>query len=112
MTMPFCVRNLETTRSTSIGGTTVSLILEPDLLAYMMQSAFNNDADRTYRDPSTIAAMTEAAYDAGFLADPGVGNRLPNTLPGFVEAINRGVRELSTKTVSGVRQSVNLEYGW
>ena len=94
------------------GGTTVSLILEPDLLAYMMQSAFNNDADRTYRDPSTIAAMTEAAYDAGFLADPGVGNRLPNTLPGFVEAINRGVRELSTKTVSGVRQSVNLEYGW
>jgi hypothetical protein len=92
-------------------GTTVSLILEPDLLAYMMQSAFNS-ADRTYRDPSTIAAMTEAAYDAGFLPDPGEGNRLPNTLPGFVEAINRGVRGLSTQVVDGVTQSVNLEYGW
>jgi hypothetical protein len=92
-------------------GTTVSLILEPDLLAYMMQSAFNS-ADRTYRDPSTIAAMTEAAYDAGFLPDPGEGNRLPNTLPGFVEAINRGVRGLSTQMVNGVTQSVNLEYGW
>jgi len=91
------------------GGTTVSLILEPDLLAYMMQSAQDGTS---YRDPSTIQAMTEAAYEAGFLADPGVGNRLPNTLPGFVEAINRGVRELSTKTVSGVTQSVNLEYGW
>ncbi len=91
------------------GGTTVSLILEPDLLAYMMQSAQDGTS---YKDPSTIQAMTEAAYDAGFLADPGVGNRLPNTLPGFVEAINRGVRELSTKTVSGVTQSVNLEYGW
>ncbi|NBW87693.1 MAG: hypothetical protein EBR23_12940, partial [Planctomycetia bacterium] len=93
------------------GGTTVSLILEPDLLAYMMQSAYDSSSN-TYRDPSTIAAMTDAAYDAGFLADPGVGNRLPNTLPGFVEAINRGVRGLSTQVVNGVTQSVNLEYGW
>ena len=90
-------------------GTTVSLILEPDLLAYMMQSAKDGTS---YKDPSTIQAMTEAAYDAGFLADPGVGSRLPNTLPGFVEAINRGVRGLSTKVVNGVTQSVNLEYGW
>jgi len=93
------------------GGTTVSLILEPDLLAYMMQSAYDSSSN-TYRDPSTIAAMTDAAYDAGFLPDPGVGNRLPNTLPGFVEAINRGVRGLSTQMVNGVTQSVNLEYGW
>ena len=90
-------------------GTTVSLILEPDLLAYMMQSAKDGTS---YKDPSTIQAMTEAAYEAGFLADPGAGNRLPNTLPGFVEAINRGIRGLSTKVVNGVTQSVNLEYGW
>ena len=92
-------------------GTTVSLILEPDLLAYMMQSAYDSST-QTYRDPSTIAAMTDAAYEAGLLPDPGVGNRLPNTLPGFVEAINRGVRNLSSQTVDGVTQSVNLEYGW
>jgi len=92
-------------------GTTVSLILEPDLLAYMMQSAFDT-ASRTYRDPSTIVAMTDAAYEAGLLPDPGAGNRLPNTLPGFVEAINRGVRNLSVQTIDGETQAVNLQYGW
>ena len=99
-------------------GTTVALILEPDLLAYMMQSArkttINPDGSTTvtYNDPSTIPAMTDAAYEAGLLPDPGAGNRLPNTLPGFVEAINRGVRHLSSQTVEGVTRTVNLEYGW
>jgi hypothetical protein len=99
-------------------GTTVALILEPDLLAYMMQSArhvtINPDGSKTvtYNDPSTIPAMTDAAYEAGLLPDPGAGNRLPNTLPGFVEAINRGVRHLSSQTVEGVTRTVNLEYGW
>lgn len=95
-------------------GSTVSLILEPDLLAYMMQSARVVETGKPsfYRDPSTIPAMTEAAYTAGLLPDPGPGKRLPNTLPGFVEAINRGVRFLSSRTVNGVTQAVNLEYGW
>lgn len=95
-------------------GSTVSLILEPDLLAYMMQSARVVETGKppSYRDPSTIPAMTEAVYTAGLLPDPGPGKRLPNTLPGFVEAINRGVRFLSSRTVNGVTQSVNLEYGW
>jgi len=93
------------------GGTTVSLILEPDLLAYMMQSSYDA-VNKIYRDPALIPAMTDAAYEAGLLPDPGAGNRLPNTLPGFVEAINRGVRHLSTQTVDGRTESVNLEYGW
>lgn len=93
------------------GGTTVALILEPDLLAYMMQSCYDS-VGKSYRDPSTIVAMTDAAYEAGLLPDPGAGSRLPNTLPGFVEAINRGVRHLSTQTVGNTTESVNLEYGW
>lgn len=92
-------------------GSTVALILEPDLLAYMMQSAYD-PVGKSYRDPATIVAMTDAAYEAGLLPDPGEGNRLPNTLPGFVEAINRGVRHLSTRAVEGGTESVNLEYGW
>lgn len=92
-------------------GTTVSLILEPDLLAYMMQASYDA-VNNSYRDPAAIPAMTDAAYEAGLLPDPGAGNRLPNTLPGFVEAINRGVRHLSTQMVDGRAESVNLEFGW
>lgn len=92
-------------------GTTVSLVIEPDLLAYMMQTSYDA-VTNTYREPAAIPAMTDAAYTVGLLPNPGEGNRLPNTLPGFIEAINRGVRYLSSQTVDGVAESVNLEYGW
>lgn len=100
---------VETIRAAA-DGATVALILEPDLLAYMMQSA--RQGSETYADPATIPALTEAAYEAGLLPDPGPADRLPNTLPGFVEAINRGVRYLATTSDGGREGSVNLEYGW
>lgn len=100
---------VETIRAAA-DGATVALILEPDLLAYMMQSA--RQGSGAYADPATIPAMTDAAYEAGLLPDPGSAGRLPNTLPGFVEAINRGVRYLATTSDGGRQGSVNLEYGW
>lgn len=100
---------VETLRAAA-DGATVALIIEPDLLAYMMQSA--RQGSGSYADPATIPAMTEAAYEAGLLPDPGPAGRLPNTLPGFVEAINRGVRYLATTSDGGRQGSVNLEYGW
>ena len=91
-------------------GATMALVIEPDFLAYMMQSA--RTAPEQYNDPGTIEAMTHAAYTAGLLPDPCAGNRLPDTLPGFVEAINRGVRYLATTTDGTTDKPLNLEYGW
>ena len=123
---------IETIRSYA-NGTTVSLVIEPDFLAYMMQEAKQggvyvdpNSTDYTYQtDPQKsqswggswnigdpIVAMTEAAYTAGFLPDPGEGNRLPNDLPGLIEAINRGVSYLATTTEGTTDKPLNLEYGW
>ncbi len=100
---------IETIRSAA-NGATVALVIEPDFLAYMMQSARTSSGG--YNDPDTIQAMTHAAYTAGLLPDPGAGNRLPDTLPGLVEAINRGVRYLATTTEGTTDPPLNLEYGW
>ena len=99
---------IQTIRSIA-NGATVAMVIEPDFLAYMMQSAKSGS---TYADPSTIEAMTQAAYTAGLLPDPGASERLPNTLPGFVEAINRGMRYLATTTEGTTDVPFNLEYGW
>lgn len=94
-------------------GSTVSFIMEPDFLAYLMKSVYN-PAQGTWADPATITL----GYDVGALAaevgllPQGSSTGANSSLVDWVKVINSGVRHLSRATVSGQAQSVNLRLGW
>ncbi len=84
-------------------GTTVNLVLEPDLLGYMMESG---------KQPDQI----DLGYNIGALA--AAAGLFPNgtvtgtTLAAFVQAMNSGARYLNSQSVGGQEQSVNIQLGW
>ena len=96
-------------------GTTVSVIIEPDFLGYMMKAAYAPGDNPS--SPPTIASWKlpkdiDLGYDIGQLAtDVGLvpaGTVSGNSLVQFVQAMNAGTRYLSQKG----GESVNLQFGW
>ncbi len=57
---------------------TVGIVIEPDFIGYLAQNGV---------DPTTFAARTDAAYTVGVLVH-GVDPEFPNTITGYVEAVN------------------------
>lgn len=57
---------------------TVGIVIEPDFIGYLAQNGV---------DPTTFPARTDAAYTAGVLAH-GVDPEFPNTITGYVQAVN------------------------
>ena len=57
---------------------TVGIVIEPDFIGYLAQNGV---------DPTTFPARTDAAYTAGVLVH-GVDPEFPNTITGYVEAVN------------------------
>ncbi len=57
---------------------TVGIIIEPDFLGYLAQNGV---------DPTTFAVRTDSAYLAGVLVH-GVDPEFPNTVTGYVQAVN------------------------
>ena len=97
-------------------GTTVSVIIEPDFLAYMMKAAYSPGANPP-PSPPTIDLWAQPkdidlGYDIGRLAeDVGLvpaGTVSGNSVVQFVQAMNAGTRYLSKQG----GESVNLQFGW
>lgn len=97
-------------------GTTVSVIIEPDFLAYMMKAAYSPGANPP-ASPPTIDLWNQPGeidlgYDIGQLAaDVGLvpgGSVSGNSLVQFVQTMNAGTRYLSKQG----SESVNLQFGW
>ncbi|MFM8930385.1 MAG: hypothetical protein ACKOS8_00730, partial [Gemmataceae bacterium] len=96
-------------------GTTVSVIIEPDFLGYMMKSAYA-PGDHPPSPPSIsswkLPKDIDLGYDIGQLAaEVGLvpaGTVSGNSLVQFVQAMNAGTRFLSQKG----SESVNLQFGW
>lgn len=57
---------------------TVGIVIEPDFIGYLAQNGV---------DPTTFAARTDAAYTVGVLVH-GTDPEFPNTITGYVEAVN------------------------
>ena len=57
---------------------TVGIVIEPDFIGYLAQNGV---------DPTTFPARTDAAYTAGVLVH-GVDPEFPNTITGYVQAVN------------------------
>jgi hypothetical protein len=66
----------------------VGFVIEPDMLGYLQQSY----AASYGNDPDAIPAATHAVYDVGALVH-GVDPDFPDTLHGFVQAVNHVLRK-------------------
>jgi hypothetical protein len=70
------------------GDTLVGYVLEPDMLGYLQQQYAASHGN----DPTLIPAATHAIYSAGALVH-GVDPDFPDTLAGFVTAVNHVIRK-------------------
>lgn len=77
----------------SAGNSKVGFLLEPDFLGYMQQ---NNPGVL----PSGITAAVSSAYSSGVLTQ-GVDPTFPNTVAGYVQAMNYIVRKYNSNTYIG-----------
>jgi len=92
-------------------GSTVSLIMEPDFLAYMMQVTYSQGLQA---DPSTVLLgydVVQLAKEQGLISpDSTLAGGAGSSLVDFVKVINEGVRYLSTK--AGTNERANIQLGW
>jgi hypothetical protein len=78
---------LAAARAEAGDGAPIGWIIEPDMLGSLQQQV----APAHGGDPALVPAATHAVYDAGVLVH-GVDPELPDTLPGFVAAVNHAIR--------------------
>ena len=74
------------------GDETIAWLLEPDFIGYMAQ---NN------RNPNTLVARTDAAYQTGVLNTASGDPLFPNTMRGLIESVNYTLKKLSNKSHIG-----------
>ena len=102
--------SLDTIRRAA-NGSTVSMIMEPDFLAYMMQRTYTGGVQA---DPSTVLLgydVVQLAKEQGLISpDSTLAGGAGSSLVDFVKVINEGARYLSTK--AGTSERVNLQLGW
>ena len=82
------LKEIATTATNIMGSGNVGYVLEPDTLGYLLQQYAG-----TYgNDPERMPAATSGAYDSGALVR-GVDPDFPNTLTGFVKAMNYALKK-------------------
>jgi hypothetical protein len=90
------VRDVAKTATTIMGNDRIGYVVEPDTLGYVLQQF----AGQYGNDPNRIPAGTSGVYDSGVLTR-GVDPDFPNTLAGFVKAMNHVLRKYTPNTFLG-----------
>jgi hypothetical protein len=90
------LKEVAQTATNVMGSAKVGYVVEPDTLGYLLQqyaAAYGGDPDR-------MPAATSGAYDSGALVR-GVDPDFPNTLTGFVKAMNHTLKKHTPNSFLG-----------